>query len=134
MGGWLDANGEAIYSTRPWKVYGEGPTKVAGGSFKDTATSSYTAQDIRFTARGETLYAIALRWPADGKLTIKSLAAGSDLTQREIKSVQLLGSRSRLKWSRSAAGLTVELPNRKADNYPVALKIFPVDRAPEQAK
>jgi alpha-L-fucosidase len=134
MGGWLSANGEAIYSTRPWRVYGEGPTKVAGGSFKDTATGSYTAQDIRFTARGETLYAIALARPADGKLTIKSLAAGSDLTQREIKTVQLLGSRSRLKWSRSAAGLTVELPNRKADNYPVALKIFPVDRAPEQAK
>jgi alpha-L-fucosidase len=133
MGKWLAVNAEAIYATRPWKVYGEGPTKVVGGSFKDTATSGYRAQDIRFTAKGDTLYAIALAWPEDGKLSIKSLAAGSELTKREIKTVQMLGSKAPVKWTRSAEGLMVELPNEKPGDYPVALKIFPVDRATRQA-
>jgi alpha-L-fucosidase len=133
MGNWLSVNAEAIYATRPWKVYGEGPTKVVGGSFKDTATSGYTAQDIRFTAKGDTLYAIALAWPEDGKLTIKSLASGSQLTKRDIKTVQMLGSKAKVKWTRSAEGLIVEMPNEKPGNYTFALKIFPVDRAAGQA-
>jgi alpha-L-fucosidase len=133
MGNWLSVNAEAIYATRPWKVYGEGPTKVVGGSFKDTATSGYTAQDIRFTAKGDTLYAIALAWPEDGKLTIKSLASGSELTKRDIKTVQMLGSKAKVKWTRSAEGLIVEMPNQKPGNYAFALKIFPVDRAAAQA-
>jgi alpha-L-fucosidase len=134
MGHWLSINAEAIYATRPWKVYGEGPTKVVGGSFKDTATSGYTAQDIRFTAKGDTLYAIALAWPEDGKLTIKSLASGSELTKRDIKTVQMLGSKAKVKWTRSTEGLIVEMPNEKPGNYAFALKIFPVDRAAGQAQ
>ena len=133
MGKWLSVNGESIYATRPWKVYGEGPTKVVGGSFKDTATSGYKAEDIRFTAKGDTLYAIALAWPEDGKLTIKSLAAGSELTKREIKTVQMLGSKAPVKWTRTGEGLVVELPNHKPGDYPFALKIFPVERAGAEA-
>jgi len=88
---------------------------------------------LGFTAKGDTLYAIALARPEDGKLMIKSLASGSELTQREIKTVQMLGSKARVKWTRSPEGLTVELPNEKPSGYPVALKIFPVDRATGQA-
>ncbi len=130
MGAWLSTNGEAIYGTRPWKISGEGPTKVVAGSFKDTAGTPFTGEDIRFTAKGDTLYAIALAWPADGKLVVKSLASGSAYDKRKIKKIQLLGYTGRLKWTQGSDGLTVELPRQQPGQFALALKIAPVDRAP----
>jgi len=123
MGAWLDTNGEAIYGTRPWKVSGEGPTKVVGGSFKDTEGSPFTSEDIRFTTKGDTIYAIALAWPENGKLNIKSLAAGSPLAKGEIKSVMLLGYRGKLTWKQNADGLSIDLPNERPGKYGAVLKI-----------
>jgi alpha-L-fucosidase len=121
IGGWLTVNGEAIYGTRPWKVYGEGPTKVVGGSFKDAAGGPFTAEDIRFTTRGNTLYAIVLAWPQDGRITIRTLSGLG-----RIKTVELLGSRQRLKWEQGQEGLRVQLPAEKPCDYAFALKIAPV--------
>jgi alpha-L-fucosidase len=61
-------NGEATYGTRPWRIYGVGPAKVAAGSFHDTDTANYTAEDFCFTTKGDVLYVIGLAWPANGKL------------------------------------------------------------------
>ena len=80
IGAWLKVNGDAIYATRPWKIYGEGPSTVVAekGRFdgqSDVQKKPFTAEDIRFTQSkdGKTLYAIVLAFPADGKVTIKSL-------------------------------------------------------------
>jgi len=127
IGRWLAVNGEGIYGTRPWKIYGEGPTEVVGGSFNDTKRKPFTAEDIRFTAKGSTLYAIALAWPDNGKVTIKSLASGSKLTGKQISKVELLGSRQAIKWSRDTEGLNLELPQQKPCDHAFVFKISPMD-------
>ncbi len=113
---WMDVNAEAIFATRPWKIYGEGSStqKAAEkGQFdgqKDIAP--FTAQDIRFTTSkdGKTLYAIAMGWPADGRLTIKSLATGSPHFTGGIESVKLLGPTSKVAVQRTAEGLVITFP------------------------
>ena len=104
IGGWLRVNGEAIYGTRPWTLFGEGPTQVVEGSFADTKRKPFTAEDVRFTTKGDTLYATVLDWPADGRILIKALAKGAANT-RTVTSVELLGASSAVTWSQDADGL-----------------------------
>ena len=122
VGTWLNMNGEAIYGTRPWKKYGEGPTVAAGGAFHDTDTKPYTPEDFRFTIKDSTLYAIELAWPADGKVTIRSLGSGS-LDGRTIQSVSLLGSEAKIVWQQQPDGLHVELPAQPPGKYAFALRV-----------
>jgi len=123
IGGWLRVYGEAIYGTRPWKQFGEGPTKSVAGSFADTKRKPFTSHDIRFTVKGQDLYAIALAWPQDGKLLVTSLAN----RQSDIQDVALLGHDDKLNWSVTEQGLSVELPKVDANPFAVALKITGVN-------
>lgn len=122
IGRWLEVNGEAIYGTRPFKVFGEGPTKVSGGSFADTQRADYTAQDIRFTLKGDTLYAIALAWP-EGEVTIHSLAASAGLAAGKAKAVELLGCDAKLTWSQDARGLRIRMPRERPCEHAYVFKI-----------
>jgi alpha-L-fucosidase len=121
VGVWLNVNGEAVYGTRPWRVYGEGPTKVAAGSFHDTETTNYKPEDFRFTTKGDVLYAIGLAWPSNGEASIHSLAltAGSS----RVRSVTLLGNDSELKFDQRVDGLHLQLPAQAPAKYAYAVRV-----------
>jgi alpha-L-fucosidase len=120
---WMSVNSEGIYATRPWKIYGEGPSKLSGSGRAQTAPK-YTAEDIRFTTKGDTLFAFALGWPESGTLTVKALASNSaQVAGRKVADVSLLGYGGKLEWSQTADGLTVKLPEKTPSDYAVTLRI-----------
>ena len=122
LASWMKVNSPAIFSTRPWKVCGEGPTVVTGGHFKEDY--SFTAKDIRFTTRNGKLYAIALGLPADGKLLVRSLARiPGDEAANAVTDVRLLGSTAPATWSQSTNGLAIRLPPQLPSQYTVAFEV-----------
>ena len=120
MAAWMATNSEAIYGTRPWKIYGEGPTRHDAGPMKENA--SYTAQDIRFTAKGDAVYAITLGEPS-GQVTIRAFGKRSAYAGAAIRSVRLLGAAAPLQWTQRDDALVVTLPQRLPTAYAAALKI-----------
>jgi alpha-L-fucosidase len=125
MADWIAINGEGIYGTRPWLIHGEGSVRTPGGKFKEDF--AYTAQDIRFTTKGDgTLYAFVMGWPAEGQVTIRSLAKLPGVTGR-ITGVTLLGYADGLKWTHDSSGLTIQRPAQKPCDYAVAFKITGAD-------
>jgi alpha-L-fucosidase len=116
----MKVNGEAIFGTRPWRVYGEGPTQVHAGMFGESDTKPFTAQDIRFTTRHGALYALVLAWPDTNTLTIRSLAASAP---GKVRQVELLGMGQPLRHVRNDQGLTITLPQHKIGDHAYAFKI-----------
>ena len=121
FGAWMGLNSEAIYGTRPWKVSGEGATKGDDTPYADAPT--YASGDIRFTTKGDVLYAIALAWPTAGRLLVKSLASGSPHFGGEVARIGLLGSQSNLHWSQTADGLAITLPETPPCDLAYVFKI-----------
>jgi alpha-L-fucosidase len=128
IGRWMKVNGEAIYGTRPWKIFAEGPTVLRSMKRRNNGQvaeqwdwrKKLTSRDIRFTTKGDVLYAIALRWPEDGRLVIRSLG---DDAGAKIGAIALLGHKDPLSWERTSQGLEVRLPAKRPCEYAYALKI-----------
>jgi alpha-L-fucosidase len=125
---WMDVNRECIFGTRPWKVFGEGPASAGAAlsaqGFNEGKGKPFTAEDVRFTAKGDTLYAILLGWPGENATVIKTLATDSQYVAGEkITSVSLLGYEGKLDWSQDEHGLKVKMPDKQPCDHAFALKI-----------
>jgi alpha-L-fucosidase len=123
VGRWLNVNGEAIYGTRPWKIYGEGPTTVVEGAFHDTDTKPYTAKDFRFTEKDRTLYAIELGWPVNHEAIIHTLTPAALKAGEKISLIQLLGGKDALPFEQHPDGLHVRLPAKPVGEYAYVIRI-----------
>jgi len=106
IGRWMATNGQAIYGSRPWRTFGEGPTQSGGRQF-DEAEQSWTAQDSRFVRQGDTVYAFQMAWPTNRQAMIQSLKLDSGT---RVKNLRLVGHDGTVSWRQTIHGLHVDLP------------------------
>jgi alpha-L-fucosidase len=118
VGQWLKLNGEAIYGSRPWQHFGEGPTQVAAGTMQDTKTKPYTPEDFRFTTHDGHLYAIEMDWPANGQIVIHCITPAM-----ATRKVTLLATGAAISFQQKADGLHLQLPNRPAGVHAYVYRI-----------
>jgi len=123
IGKWMKVNSQAIYATRPWKIFGEGPAienaaPLKAQGFNEGKGKALGEEDFRFTTRDHSLYAIFFGWPQNGHVTVRSLAGSGPVTK-----VVLLGHEGNLEWKREAEGLSVSLPDQRPCDHAYTLKI-----------
>ena len=145
---WMDVNKESIFGTRPWKVFGEGPASggaaLSAQGFNEGKGKPFTAQDVRFTSKGDTLYAIVLGWPTNG-VSIKSLGKSAGLLDQPIRKIELLDGgqkksrqpvehpatllmqhdrSEKLKWTQTDDALVIRQPKNQPGDIAIVFKIF----------
>ena len=112
MGKWLEINGAAIYATRPWKIFGEGPAIIPEGHLADLKFKGFSAEDVRFTQSkgGKALYVHCLDKPEGGSISITSLGTSAGHLAADPGNVTMPGSDAKIRWSRTAEAMTIEFP------------------------
>jgi alpha-L-fucosidase len=129
IGRWMAVNGEGIYDTRPWSVFGEGPVMetaapISAQGFNEGKNKPFTSADVRFTVKGDAVYAFVMGWPADGKVSIKAMRAGSSHLGKSISRVEQVGRGEPLSFQQTGEALQVTLGGHApALSYAVVLKI-----------
>jgi alpha-L-fucosidase len=128
----MKVNSEAIYATRPWKIFGEGPgiRKTVSGEgmngtpehFNEKGRVDLTADDIRFTTKGDTIFAFSMGWNPRETL-VAALAPSRGLFTRKIQTVQLLGTDAPLRWKLADDGLRIESPPLRPSEHAVVFRI-----------
>jgi alpha-L-fucosidase len=122
---WMSVNSEGIYGTRPWKIYGEGPStsvKIETGNFNEDKQKDLTAVDVRFTTKGGTLYAFVMGSP-EKEAVVNALGLASAQTPGKIGKVELLGYKGDVKWNQDDGGLKVSMPDEKISDVGITLKV-----------
>ena len=124
IGAWLADNGEAVYGTRPWRYFGEGPTKVADGYFTDAVPKEFTSEDFRYTQKGQTVYAVAMRPSGTGEYALTHFAdSEAPGFNSNVLSVEMLGQNApALSWDRDEKALHIRTAPGEGD-MPVAFRI-----------
>jgi len=122
---WMVVNSEGIYASRPWKIYGDGPStlvKVQPGNFNEDKQKDLTAEDVRFTTKNSTLYAFVMGWP-EKQAVLTFLGLASAQNPGKIRKVELLGFKGGLKWNQDETCLKVEMPAEKISDIGITLKV-----------
>jgi len=125
---WMAVNGEGIYGTRPWKIFGSGPaasTAPLGGrpaAFNERMRKEFSAEELRFTTKGNNLYVFVMGWPGS-QVIVKPLAVNSSVERVKVLNVELLGFKGKLKWAQDEQGLKVQMPEYRPCEHAIALKV-----------
>ncbi|MCR9062694.1 MAG: alpha-L-fucosidase [Cytophagales bacterium] len=123
MGEWLKVNGEAIYGSRPFTIYGEGPTKIVEGHLSEGNNKDLGEEDVRYTTQGDQLYAFLMQWPSDNTAEIKTLAKGNKVYPQKISSIKMLGSDEEIKFKQTKDALIITMPSYRPCDFAYCLKI-----------
>ncbi|MEO6524243.1 MAG: alpha-L-fucosidase [Mucilaginibacter sp.] len=123
---WMNVNSEAIYKTRPWKIFGEGPAiesaaPLSAQGFNEGKGKPYTAEDIRYTTKGKTLYATMLGWPLGNEAKIKKLALNAGVGR--IEKITMLGYADSLNYKQTIDGLSIQLPQQTPGKEAFVFKV-----------
>jgi alpha-L-fucosidase len=123
---WMSVNSEAIYATRPWKIFGDGPLARAEGQqktgFNEDSRKDLTPEEVRFTTKGKALYAFIMGQPT-GEIAIPSLALDGKSGAAKAGRVELLGYPGKIAWAQDERSLRATVPPERPCDYAICLKI-----------
>lgn len=127
IGAWMQINSESIYDTRPWVIYGEGPTAEAANPINaqgfNEGRQKYSAKDIRFNRKGDKVLYVTLLGVPTEDITVKALGSRTAQNSRKIKNVTMLGSSDKVVWAQAQNGLTITCPASVPASEAVVYKV-----------
>ena len=127
IGAWMQINSESIYDTRPWVIYGEGPTAEAANPINaqgfNEGRQKYSAKDIRFNRKGDKVLYVTLLGVPEEDITVKALGTKTAQNSRKIRSITMLGSADKVVWTQAQDGLTIACPAAVPASEAVVYKV-----------